>query len=52
MSCGERNVISLYFMDGDYLSLLPYVWYYVVVRSRFNMLVMNACPGGPMCLGS
>ena len=30
----------------DYVSQLPYVWYYVGV---YNMLVRNACPRGPMC---
>ena len=28
---------------------LPYVWYYVGVKSSFNMLVRNASPRGPMC---
>ena len=31
---------------GNYVSQLPYVWYYVGV---FNMLVRNASPRGPMC---
>ena len=25
------------FLDGDYGSQLPYVWYYVGVKSSFNM---------------
>ena len=37
------------FGDGDYVSQLPYVWYYVVLRAVFNMLVRNASPRGPMC---
>ena len=28
-----------FFGDGDYVSQLLYVWYYVGVESRFNMLV-------------
>ena len=35
--------------DGDYVSQLPYVWYYVVVKSSFYMLVRNANRRGPMC---
>ena len=30
-------------------SQLPYVGYYVVVKSSFNMLLRNASPRGPMC---
>ena len=38
------------FWDGDYVSQLPYVWYYMLVlRAVFNMLVRNASPRGPMC---
>ena len=39
----------LCFGMGDYVSQLPYVWYYVGVKSSFNMLVRNASPRGPMC---
>ena len=28
--------ITLGVWDGDYVSQLPYVWYYVVVKSRFK----------------
>ena len=43
----ERRDIDLYegplyvfggLWDGDYVSQLPYVWYYVVVNSSLNML--------------
>ena len=34
---------------GTMLSQLPYVWYYVGVRTVFNMLVRNGSPRGPMC---
>ena len=34
------------FWDGDYVIQLPYVWYYVGVKSCFNMLVRNASPRG------
>ena len=38
------------FWNGDYVSQLPYVWYYVVVKSSLkHMLVRNASPRGPMC---
>ena len=37
------------FWDGDYVSQLPYVWYLLVLRAVFNMLVRNASPRGPMC---
>ena len=33
------------FWDGDYVRQLPYVWYYVGVKSRFQ----HASPRGPMC---
>ena len=36
------------FGDGDYVSQLPYVWYYVVLRALLNMLVRNASPRWPM----
>ena len=32
-----------------YVSQLPYVWYYVGVKSSFNMLVRNASPRRTMC---
>ena len=32
--------------DGDYVSQLPYVWYLLVLRAVFNMLVRNASPRG------
>ena len=32
----------------DYVIQFPYVWYYVGVKSSFNMLVRN--PIGPICL--
>ena len=44
--------LSMYFVgfwDEDYVSQLPYVWYYVGVKSSFNMLVRNASPRGPKC---
>ena len=37
------------FWDEDYVSQLPYVWYYVGDKSSFNMLLRNASPRGPMC---
>ena len=37
------------FWDRNYVSQLPYVRYYVFVRSSFNILVRNASPRGPMC---
>ena len=37
------------FGNGDYVSQLPYVWYYVGVKSIFNMLVKNASSRGSMC---
>ena len=40
------------FWDRDYVSQLPYVWYYVVVRAVLNRLVRNASPRGLMCLGT
>ena len=36
-------------LDGDYVSQIPYVWYYVVVKSSFNMIVRNASPRRHMC---
>ena len=39
----------LCFGIGGYVSQLPYVWYYVGVKSSFNMLMRNASPRGPMC---
>ena len=36
--------------DGDYVSKLPYVWYYVSVKSSFQHAVRNASPRGHMCL--
>ena len=37
--------------DGDYVSKLPYAWYYVVVNRSYktNKLVRQASPGWPMC---
>ena len=35
----------LCFRDGDYVSQLSYVWYYVVVKSRLR----NASPRGLVC---
>ena len=54
ISITERRDMGLYevpliygfvgFWDEDYVSQLPYVWYYVVS----NMLVRNASPRGHM----
>ena len=35
--------------DGDYVSQLPYLWYYIGVKRSLNMLVRNANPRGHMC---
>ena len=37
------------FWDGDYVSQLPCVRYYVFVKSSLNLLVRNASPRRPMC---
>ena len=31
---------------GDYVSQLPYLWYYVLLTTSFHMLVRNASPRG------
>ena len=36
----------------DYVSQLPYVRYYVVVKINLNILVRNASPRGSTCLGA
>ena len=49
MSLLDFIYVFVGFFDGDYVSQLPYVWYYVgVLRAVFNMLVRNASPRGPM----
>ena len=40
------------FWDRDYVSQLPCVRYYVLLRAVLNILVRNASPRGPMCLGA
>ena len=37
--------MSVWFWDGDYVSQLPHVWYYVSVKSSFQ----HASPRGHMC---
>ena len=37
----EVPLSFFWFWDGEYVSQLPYVWYYVV-KSSLNMLVSNA----------
>ena len=39
---GALVYVFVVFMDGDYVSQLPYAWYYVGVKR-------NASPRGPMC---
>ena len=36
MGLYEVVYVFVGFLDGDYVSQLPYVWYYVVVKSRFK----------------
>ena len=43
------SYVIVCFLAGDYVSQLPYVWYYVGVKSSFNMIVRNAIPRGHMC---
>ena len=50
--CEVPSSMSVWFWDRDYVSQLPCVWYYVGVRSGFNMLVRNASPRGHMCFRS
>ena len=40
------------FWDGDYVSQLPYVWYYVVGESSLNMLVRMQVQEGLCVLGA
>ena len=50
--CSRRRAIVYVFVgfwDWDYVSQLPYEWYYAGIMSRFPMLVRNASPRGPMC---
>ena len=41
--------VFVWFWDGDYVSQLPYVWYYVGVKSSFQHAREEASPRGPMC---
>ena len=47
--CGALVYVFVGFWDWDYVSQLPYVWYYVGLRAAFNMFVRNASPRVPMC---
>ena len=48
-SSSQRNAnIFLGFWDVDYVSHLPYVWYYVGAKSRFQHARGNASPRRPM----
>ena len=42
MSLHEVPLSMSLFWDGNYVSQLPYVWYYVGVKSSFKHLVRNA----------
>ena len=44
--------VSLLVFGWRLFSQLPCVKYYVVVKSRLNILVSNASPRGLMCLGA
>ena len=48
MDLYEVPLSVLCFRIGDYVSQLPYLWYYVIVKSRFEH-DREECPGGPMC---
>ena len=37
--------------NGDYVSQLLYLWYFVV-KAVLTILARNAIPRGPMCLGA
>ena len=42
--------LSMSLLDfGMGTMLVPYAWYYVGIKSSFNMLVRNANARGPMC---
>ena len=47
MRCSYLFVVGLW--DGDYVSHLPYVWYYVDVNSSFKYARANASPRCPLC---
>ena len=43
------SVVIVGFWDRDYVSQLPCVRYYVLLRSVLNILVRNVSTRGPMC---
>ena len=46
---GALVYVFVGFWDRGYVCQLPDGWYYVVVKRRFNMLVMIATQSGSMC---
>ena len=50
MGLYEVPCLCLYWVLGwDYVSQLPYVWYYVGVKSSFQYARETASPGGHLC---
>ena len=48
---GAHIYAIVVFWDGDYVSQLPYVRYYVIVKSGLNILSRNGSLRGQICLG-